>query len=636
MPKVLFFAPDAGIVPHYGAMAQLARSLAGQGVDVDFVECNKIFQRCTPKVREPVGLSSEGRENGPCTLCRYVATRVIPSYGLKAIDFGALVPPPVNTLIQQLVAKTPDAELIDFTFDGLNIGRLVLHDFILTQKILSVDNLSQENFLWLREAILTCLITLHGIRRLFLEGGYTHVAFYGQYNQNMIVLWLARQFGITCSLIGHASHFGVDRRYITFSREETRRLYFRMTDDWMTWGELPLESEAISMVAADMRNRFKSSSVHVYSPPKTFDEVDFRKKIGLSSERKTLVAFSSSLDEIFAQNMQAKAQGRGDYYLGPNLWPDQVSWFRFLVNLVKDREELQLVIRIHPREDANRRERARSKHLELLEAALCDLPSNVRVIWPSESISSYDLLEVADIVLNAWSYIGMEAARFGVPVIAAFPSDTWHPPNAFFTIAATVAEYKAAVMRLLERSPDFQQITQAFRWYHYSTFAASVSVEDIIPSSDFHDIHPYRTPARAPELARAIVGDGWIMDDYLDARRKRLDSPAARAAAQHAEAEAIRVQMRGLIRFLLLGETDPPQDGALTVIAGWPDDAALPPSTGATLYVRDGWCRLLAPGIDRIKYSPMVARLGLLAAQRRGGTWASAFNLAEEGSPLPA
>ena len=57
--------------------------------------------------------------------------------------------------------------------------------------------------------------------------------------------------------------------------------------------------------------------------------------------------------------------------------------------------------------------------MEILRAASPELPDHVRAVPPESDISTYDLIELADVGLVYTTTVGLEMAMRGIPVIVA-------------------------------------------------------------------------------------------------------------------------------------------------------------------------------------------------------------------------
>jgi hypothetical protein len=99
------------------------------------------------------------------------------------------------------------------------------------------------------------------------------------------------------------------------------------------------------------------------------------------------------------------------------LFENGFEWISYLVEQIKDRQDLHLIIRVHPREFPNKRESTLSENAKNLRELLLDLPINVSVNWPEQNISLYGLAHIVDVVLNASSSAGIEMSALGLPVV---------------------------------------------------------------------------------------------------------------------------------------------------------------------------------------------------------------------------
>ncbi len=122
------------------------------------------------------------------------------------------------------------------------------------------------------------------------------------------------------------------------------------------------------------------------------------------------------------------------------MFPSQIEWIMSLIEYVKNREELFLIIRVHPRDFPNQRDSVTSEHSKKLKEAFSQLPSNAIVNWPEEKISLYDLKDGTDVFLNAWSMAGVEMTILGKPVVI-YSSELVAYPDDLNFIGKTIPDY---------------------------------------------------------------------------------------------------------------------------------------------------------------------------------------------------
>src|SRR6185295_19877003 len=93
---------------------------------------------------------------------------------------------------------------------------------------------------------------------------------------------------------------------------------------------------------------------------------DFRDEMKIPRGRKLLVLYTSSLDELLASTSQQEAMDLPRIRL-PQTFQDQIEWIKAVIDFVGKESGYHLVVRIHPREGINKREKVRSQHLQLLQ-----------------------------------------------------------------------------------------------------------------------------------------------------------------------------------------------------------------------------------------------------------------------------
>jgi hypothetical protein len=238
-----------------------------------------------------------------------------------------------------------------------------------------------------------------------------------------------------------------------------------------------------------------------------------RKLFGVKEGQKVICATMSSDDERFGGEVVGVLPA-----LDGLLFPKQVDWIRALVEYVESRSELFLVIRVHPREFPNKREGVLSDHARLLKQAFSDLPDNVRVNWPTENVSLYDLAAITDVFANGWSSAGKEMTSLGLPVVLYSPLLVLYPASLNY-VGTTISEYFGQLERALQDGWNPDRIRKTFRWNAVEFYYSALDISD----SFARDEH-------APFLARALLklinGVAPTFQQESDCRRrsKRLSA----------------------------------------------------------------------------------------------------------------
>ena len=609
--RVLLYCPEAFVHVHYKTMLTLGRILAGSGHKVDVAYCDALYERCVvmDSVRLPPG-QPRAQTTALCDRCTASARQFVQQSGLNSIDLA-----PYHTLQRsyeaaRLVAQADDPSRIEL--DGNAIGTAALHDVVMIRKLVLDEPMQALDAAQLQETVRTTLLSYLSMKDLLVDRGYTHLLTFGHYAVLQGAAAAARTVGVKWRNVSHSSHYGIDRRLLTIDPCTSFQRAFRVLKSWPDWRTIPLTADEVLEIGRDMLLRFSGFGSHTYSSAKSSSDVI--DSLGFSRDRKLIVAYTSSLDERNAEEAAKihwySGEDRTDPASLPHAFPDQISWLRFMVDWVRDRDDVQLAIRIHPREDSNKRDSLRSRHLGLLENALTDLPANVRVIWPSDAISSYDLLEAAHLVQVSWTTMGLEAARLGIPTMTCDGYSSL-PTSGFIPWPGTPEAFAATTEQLLSAAPDLDLVIAGLRFYALSWLHCAVNIADINPHPHAVELTDAPPPANAATILR-------LVDEGCGAERINLSQrPETTPHLVEQERLTVLYLLRVILRFLMTGVSDG-NNYALHVQAVAPEelDASVPPpAEGTAIFLHSGdRGRFVSAEGSVTKHSAMAVRLAALCA----------------------
>jgi hypothetical protein len=196
------------------------------------------------------------------------------------------------------------------------------------------------------------------------------------------------------------------------------RVMMQNTDAlWDAYKKKPLNGEESEKIHALFEARKKASVWKNFSrlwqsiPAEGVQEA--REKLGLDKRSVVLLATNVLGDsltlgrQIFSQSMQ--------------------EWIERSVQYFAGRDDVQLVIRVHPGEVLTHG----VSMVDVVSHVLPRLPEHIHLIRPEEKVNTYDLIAAADVGLVYTTTVGLEMAMSGVPVIV---SGNTHYRNRGFTI----------------------------------------------------------------------------------------------------------------------------------------------------------------------------------------------------------
>lgn len=143
------------------------------------------------------------------------------------------------------------------------------------------------------------------------------------------------------------------------------------------------------------------------------------------------------------------------------------EWISRTVQNFANRQQVQLVVRIHPGEQLTHG----TSMLDVIESALPGLPENIHIVKPAERVNTYDLIELASLGLVYTTTTGLEMVMQGIPVIVA--GETHYRKAGFCLAPETWQEYENMLETCLADLParhlSQAQVEQAWN-YAYRFF----------------------------------------------------------------------------------------------------------------------------------------------------------------------
>ena len=129
------------------------------------------------------------------------------------------------------------------------------------------------------------------------------------------------------------------------------------------------------------------------------------------------------------------------------------EWIERTVTYFADREDVQLVIRVHPGEVLTHG----TSMVDVVRAALPEIPPHIHLVLPDEKLNTYDMVDITDLGLVYTTTVGLEMAMRGIPVVVAGQT---HYRNRGFTIDPdSWKSYFSALSSALD-DPEAVRLTQ--------------------------------------------------------------------------------------------------------------------------------------------------------------------------------
>jgi hypothetical protein len=547
-PVALFFSHEAGLEPFLASYAILAKTRVEFGRASIMLSCDGFLPICNVKNSMAMKPTRSGDTQNPaCQSCRKTAASSYSEYGLAAVGIESLLGVPERAKIEKIIEEN-SSDLSTVNYGDVKIGVLAVGETLRLVRKSSPAEFTAEDREMVKALVFSslaiCLVLEKAASRFSLE----RIVYFGDYAFFIAAEIRAERDGIAVTRITHLYNRDVDRRMISLQQTCANVALLDQIDHWPEYRDDPIERSAVSAIAEGALYRLRGhGGASTHSPNWAKDTTGLEQSLGLSRNGKTLVAYTSSLDEFVAARGILEALGR-PYATGPRPFDDQFAWLRALVDWTEARSDMQLIVRVHPRTGTGRFATVASEYYRL-KSEFASCPSNVVMVWPDDPVSSYNLAEIADAVLVSWSTVGLECARFGIPVIAAFSKIGSFPTGSFIAFEETPQRYFAHLEQALDAPASFANITEAYRWTHYAFWAPVVDVSDVIPAWNYPGVPPWRIPANSETILR-VLNDN---EDMASINMQRM----RKTSTDHLEQQGMIEAVARTAAFFMTGQDRP-------------------------------------------------------------------------------
>jgi hypothetical protein len=175
---------------------------------------------------------------------------------------------------------------------------------------------------------------------------------------------------------------------------------------WDEWRSVPLTPDEKTHLDRELSARRHGS---IYNPSPVESVAEVRRSLNIPDDGRPLVALFTGLTWDYAI-----------YGKGPSAFTDMADWVAETLRFMAEKNAW-VVVRIHPAEAILHEGVYSREHMEeLLRQRLGELPANARIVPAASKVSSYTLVDLADVAVFFASTLGLETAVRGrIPLILA-------------------------------------------------------------------------------------------------------------------------------------------------------------------------------------------------------------------------
>lgn len=482
--KILIFAPHAQIWKHAFPEAVLTESLMKSGHEIMYVKCSGAFKKhCLPMISSHIAHDApiEIKKN-ICKECIANAALIVDSFKFPTVELDSFIDIEDQNKIENIVNNTTRNNFSTIVLEGVKIGEIALYQVLLRYKQSKANDFSEKAWQEYLKQLHVTLIAFWALKKIIHAHSPDRIIQYsGLYSVNSVCRELSKNNNIP----NYFLHAGLNQRdrlsYLIVAKSQTFDHIKSLFKSWEEkYKEMPCLPEAIAKVTDNFIDILKSKSFLSYSQSKS-ESFEIRKKFNIPDGKRVIVAIMSSYDEHLA----ADAVGAYQHHIKP-LFNTQIEWIRTLIAFFSKRNDLFLLIRLHPREFPTKREKksaVMSQHAKDVELEFQKLPVNVAINWPNDKVSFYDLIEETELFLNAFSTSAREITMLGLPVLTYNNEDVLEPVSINYK-GNNFKEYLDQIDILLEQRFDIERIRKAYRWRALEQVYSHVSIAESFKEKD--------------------------------------------------------------------------------------------------------------------------------------------------------
>ncbi len=452
MSRILIFSPYQLWGIHTIYEETIAKACHVRGATVEYLLCDGLLPECDQHWDSK---TSSPRPFDLCQRCQTKAKANMDDLGFPFRWLGDFVSPAEKAAAFAWAQGVKPSELPEASFNEFPIGQWVLSSVLSYFRQYPPELNNWHVVSVYRGFLFSAAIVATGLGN-YLEANRIDAAvlFNGRQSITRVALEIFQQRGI---------------RVLTHERAEYQRGYINAKPNahcmspepfkafWNMWGRVPLTRESLDAACQWLiERRYGANLAWIPFNKSSVSNSSLRASMNLSQDKRLWALFTSSTDEVAADPLMQ----------GP--YESQAAWVHEVVHWVGLRDDVELVIKVHPNLGGNSYIGKAVNELRIYQEMKLALPANVRIVWPEDSVSAYSLAEEADVGLTFGSTIGLEMAMLGKPVLLA--SRCMYELGSEILTVRSKESLPEMLEKCLHAHTDREIQRQAFRLAYYYIF----------------------------------------------------------------------------------------------------------------------------------------------------------------------
>lgn len=460
--KILLATSVGGDLHMISVESLLAVALTLRGTDVHILLCDGVLPACfwcdATFYPQDDYFVKHGPSRDLCKSCFPFAEQLLQPLGLTIHRYSNFLTAQDYQNAENLGNQIPQEAIQDYTIDGVAVGEHAIAGALRFFARASLEGEKNGEAI-LRRYFKAALLTTWATSNLLKTHKYECAVFnHGIYVPQGITGEVAR----SCDTRVVNWNPAYRKQCFIFTHKETYH-HQLMCEPVSNWENIPWSSQLESGLMDYLKSRWQGTQDWIWFHEKPqFDLGAISAETGVDFTRPCIGLLT---------NVMWDAQ----LHYPANAFPNMLAWVLDTINYFAQRQDLQLLIRVHPAEIRGTL-RSRQPIVAEINKAIPELPPNVFIIPPESHVSTYVAMSQCNAVLIYGTKMGVELTSMGIPVIVA--GEAWVRNKNITQDATSKAEY----LQFLDQLPVTEglkspTITRARKYAYHFFFRRMIPLE---------------------------------------------------------------------------------------------------------------------------------------------------------------
>lgn len=379
MQKTLIYSHTGLTSKQIGLTTEIIEGLVNTGKDLRVLLCDNVLHNCYfNRTHNVLG----------CASCQSRQRALLHQAGVKKEQLLSLTKFS-NSDLDLPVFKTTE-ELVDYTYDDIDIGRGVASSIISYYRDLDINSEKYREFIDIE--LSKAVTVVKNIKAQYEQWRFDEIYIF---NGRFAETWPVIKFAEQNSIPFYTMEAGAHDRYELFENALPHSMIARQTKIEKYWNEAN-EIDRVQIGNEWFTNR--KGRVDKFEKSFVKAQIDNQLPVGFDPSKRNISIFNSSEDE-----MASISEYQNDLYKNQNEAIIQI------LNQYQNDPDLQFYLRLHP--NLSGVDNAQTKEIYNLKYP------NLTIIKPEEKIDTYALMDACEKTISFGSSTGIEATYWGKPSI---------------------------------------------------------------------------------------------------------------------------------------------------------------------------------------------------------------------------